>query len=121
MDNNRFNGSVPHSLSKLKNLKCMNLKNNQFQGGLPWIEQLTNLEIVELRNNSLSGTLSLTPSQYKKMKFLGVGGSGLAFNRSYITSMFPHLLDYGDHFCTHTFVENAADCLEEDTTWSIHA
>ena len=121
LDNNRFNGSVPHSLSKLKNLKCMNLKNNQFQGGLPWIEQLTNLEIVELRNNSLSGTLSLTPSQYKKMKFLGVGGSGLAFNRSYITSMFPHLLDYGDHFCTHTFVENAADCLEEDTTWSIHA
>ncbi len=105
--NNHFNASVPSTYSKLTHLTCLNLRNNNFKGNLRWIEQLSNLQVLDLRSNNFLGNFSLLFLQ--KLRFLGIRGSGIELNATYVKSILPHLSDYGDHFQTSDFQNDRED------------
>ena len=99
---NQLNTSVPLHFSNLTNLECLNLRNNQLKGTLPWINRLTKLKRLDLRNNTFSGEFP-SIDQLKDLEYLGIGGSGFQFNQSFIQTMLPQLIFYGDHFRTSDF------------------
>ncbi|PWA56511.1 leucine-rich repeat domain, L domain-like protein [Artemisia annua] len=57
LDNNNLHGPVPHSLNTLKNLKRLELQNNQLSNSLPELTQLANLSFLDVSNNLISGEL----------------------------------------------------------------
>ncbi|TQD70562.1 hypothetical protein C1H46_043903 [Malus baccata] len=65
---NKFTGSIPVEMGKLRSLYVLNLSSNALKGEIP--SSLGNLRLVEsldLSNNSLSGEI---PSQLTKLTFL---------------------------------------------------
>ena len=53
--NNSLTGSLPGEIRFLKNLKVLNLSNNQFTEIPAEIGQLRNLEVLDLSNNQITG------------------------------------------------------------------
>ncbi|KAL9300493.1 putative leucine-rich repeat domain superfamily [Arabidopsis thaliana] len=58
LGNNKFDGSIPESISKFSKLKMFSLTNNNFIGTIPKsISQLHNLYILDLSYNKMEGTV----------------------------------------------------------------
>ncbi len=55
LSGNSLSGSLPGEIRFLKNLKVLNVSNNQFTGVPAEIGQLQNLEVLDLSNNNLTG------------------------------------------------------------------
>ncbi|CAO2171407.1 unnamed protein product [Urochloa humidicola] len=69
LDNNRFNGTIPASLSGLQHLQLLGLDGNRFTGNIPAeLGQLTNLQELYLANNPFdAGQL---PASFKNLDSL---------------------------------------------------
>jgi len=67
---NRFNGSIPASLSRLRNLRCLQLDNNGLTGMIPTgVGELRSLETLWLAFNSFdTGKL---PTSFKNIQPMG--------------------------------------------------
>ena len=114
LHSNSFNSSVPDTFSKLIHLSCLSMRSSHLKGNLPWIGELRNLELLDLRNNTLEGKLSL--KQLLKLKYLGLGGSGIDMNTSEVQSMLPHLKYHGDHYRHESFTPEMSHSYN---TWCI--
>ena len=90
------------------------MRSSHLKGNLPWIGELRNLELLDLRNNTLEGKLSL--KQLLKLKYLGLGGSGIDMNTSEVQSMLPHLKYHGDHYRHESFTPEMSHSYN---TWCI--
>ncbi|XP_056866060.1 receptor-like protein 48 [Raphanus sativus] len=65
---NKLEGSIPESISLLKELIVLNMSNNAFTGHIsPSLENLTNLQSLDLSLNRLSGEI---PPELGKLTFL---------------------------------------------------
>ena len=100
--NNRFNSTVHPSITRLTNVECLSLRDNQFSGNISWVKKLTRLRWLDLRNNSFHGNFP-DIRRLKSLEYLGLAGSGLSYNASYITSQIPHLEYKGGFFRTRDF------------------
>jgi hypothetical protein len=56
------------------------------------------------------------PSQLLKLKYLGLGGSGIDMNTSEVQSMLPHLKYHGDHYRHESFTPEMSHSYN---TWCI--
>ncbi len=72
--NNSLEGSLPGEIRFLKNLKVLNLSNNNFTGVPAEIGQLSNLEVLDLSNNNLTG-LPNELANLKNLKLLKLSGN----------------------------------------------
>lgn len=71
--NNLFTGDIPRELLVSKNIRRIDLSENEFLGTLPNITFARNLESFEARNNLLFGSLPSTLFQCKDLKILDLG------------------------------------------------
>uniref|UniRef100_A0A1D1ZF29 Receptor-like protein 12 n=1 Tax=Anthurium amnicola TaxID=1678845 RepID=A0A1D1ZF29_9ARAE len=77
LSNNRFEGAVPSSMWKLKNLVVLNVSRNSLGGPIPpAVKNLASLESLDLSRNMLSGAI---PNELAQLTFLGV--LDLSYNR----------------------------------------
>jgi len=97
LDGNRFNTSVPTAVRNNIHLRCLNLRNNAFFGGMDWLQDMPDLRWLDVRHNTLQGHMPALHSR-APLEFLGLGSSGLVYNESYILSRWPRLENHGDHF-----------------------
>ncbi|KAB2005663.1 hypothetical protein ERO13_D11G262200v2 [Gossypium hirsutum] len=76
---NRFDGEIPESIGKLKELHLLNFSNNNLVGGIPIaIAKLTNLESLDLSQNKLVGRIPMELStQLTFLSFLNVSHNRL--------------------------------------------
>lgn len=72
--NNSLSGSLPGEIRFLKNLKVLNLSNNQFTGVPAEIGQLQNLEVLDVSNNKITG-LPNELGNLKNLKVLKLKGN----------------------------------------------
>ncbi|PWA49476.1 leucine-rich repeat protein [Artemisia annua] len=58
---NRLEGEVPHSLSKCRSLKVLDLGNNKLNGTFPeWLGGLSNLQVLLLKSNNFHGPIGIS-------------------------------------------------------------
>ena len=74
LSNNKLDGALQSQVGNLKNLKILNLSNNNFTGVPAEVGQLKNLEILNLSNNSLTG-LPNELGNLSKLKLLDLSGN----------------------------------------------
>jgi len=74
LSNNMLDGALQSQIGNLKNLKILNLSNNNFTGVPAEVGQLKNLEILNLSNNSLTGLPNELGNLYK-LKLLDLSGN----------------------------------------------
>jgi Leucine-rich repeat (LRR) protein len=68
LSNNKFNGTIPNEIGRLKSLTTLNLSFNYLSGEIPQqLCSLTNLEVLDLSNNYLTGEI---PLALNKLTFL---------------------------------------------------
>jgi len=87
---NQFNGSIPTSLSKLRNLRFLELEYNGLTGTIPTeLGELSLLETLSLAYNSFDpGKLPTSFRNMTKLVRLWAGGCGLVGNfPSYVVIM----------------------------------
>ena len=97
LDGNRFNTTVPTAVRNNTHLRCLNVRNNSFSGGMEWLQELAHLQWLDVRHNTFQGHMpEIHPSA--PLEFLGLGSSGFVYNESYILSRWPRLENHGDHF-----------------------
>ena len=71
---NNLSGALPSQIGNLKNLKVLNVSNNNFTGVPAEIGQLSQLEILDLSNNSLTG-LPNELGNLKNLKTFNISGN----------------------------------------------
>ena len=74
LSSNSLDGSLPGEIRFLKNLKVLNLSNNNFTGVPAEIGQLSNLEVLDLSNNKITG-LPNELANLKNLKLLKLSGN----------------------------------------------
>lgn len=74
LSNNLLEGSLPGEIRFLKDLKVLNLSNNQFTGLPAEIGQLANLEVLNVANNKLTG-LPQELGNLKNLRLLNLSGN----------------------------------------------
>lgn len=74
VSNNKLDGALQSQVGQLKNLKVLNLSNNEFTGVPAEIGQLKNLEILNLSNNKLTG-LPNELGNLSNLKLLDLSGN----------------------------------------------
>ncbi|XP_008443838.2 putative leucine-rich repeat receptor-like serine/threonine-protein kinase At2g24130 [Cucumis melo] len=86
LDDNLIYGSIPPSISNLRNLTLLNLSSNLLNGTIPSeLSRLRNLERFYLSNNSLSGEI---PSSLGEIPHLGL----LDLSRNKLSGLIPEAL-----------------------------
>ncbi|KAH9665505.1 protein STRUBBELIG-RECEPTOR FAMILY 6 [Citrus sinensis] len=71
LENNKFTGNVPYSISQMKTLKYVNIAHNQLQGQLnDMFGQLPSLSTLDLSFNTLSGNLPQSFSSLSSLSSL---------------------------------------------------
>lgn len=74
VSNNKLDGALQSQIGQLKNLKVLNLSNNEFTGVPAEVGQLKNLEILNLSNNKLTG-LPNELGNLSNLKLLDLSGN----------------------------------------------
>jgi len=74
LSNNALTGALPSQVGALRNLKVLNLSNNNFTGVPAEIGQLSKLEVLDLSNNKLTG-LPNELGNLSNLKLLDVSGN----------------------------------------------
>uniref|UniRef100_A0A0E0PUT5 non-specific serine/threonine protein kinase n=1 Tax=Oryza rufipogon TaxID=4529 RepID=A0A0E0PUT5_ORYRU len=73
-----LDGDIPFSVSKLKHIESLILKNNQLIGVIPsTLSQLPNLKILDLAQNKLSGEIPRLIYWNEVLQYLGLRGNNL--------------------------------------------
>ncbi|TYI57609.1 hypothetical protein E1A91_D11G294000v1, partial [Gossypium mustelinum] len=81
---NRFDGEIPESIGKLKELHLLNFSNNNLVGGIPVaIAKLTNLESSDLSQNKVVGRIPMELST--QLTFLSI----LNVSHNRLTGLIP--------------------------------
>ena len=76
--NMELNGTIPHEIGNLTELKQLGLKSNNFNGGIPEsIGELTNLTQLSLSNNLLNDSLHESLGNLSKLILLDVSNNNL--------------------------------------------
>ncbi|CAI8584633.1 unnamed protein product [Vicia faba] len=70
LSSNRFNGSIPVSLSNLTQLSGLNLASNDLSGDIPDLN-LSRLQTLNLSNNDLHGTVPRSLRRFPDSAFVG--------------------------------------------------
>ena len=71
---NKLTGTLPAEIRQLKNLRILNVSNNQMTGVPAEIGQLQNLQILDLSNNQLTG-LPNELGNLKNLQILNLSGN----------------------------------------------
>lgn len=74
VSHNNLEGSLQAEIRHLKNLKSLDLSDNNFSGVPAEIGQLANLESLDLSNNKITG-LPLELGNLSRLKFLDLSGN----------------------------------------------
>ncbi|KAL6635219.1 hypothetical protein ACP70R_027890 [Stipagrostis hirtigluma subsp. patula] len=78
LSSNSLEGDIPFSISKLKQLENLILKNNQLVGVIPsTLSQLPNLKILDLAQNKLSGAIPNLIYWNEVLQYLGLRSNNL--------------------------------------------
>ncbi|KAB1670444.1 hypothetical protein ES319_1Z167200v1 [Gossypium barbadense] len=101
---NRFDGEIPESIGKLKELHVLNFSNNNLVGGIPVaIAKLINLESLDLSQNKLEGRIPMElGTQLTFLAFLNV-----SYNR--LTGFIPQGTQF-ESFQINSFDGNPGLC-----------
>ncbi|KAL2460566.1 Leucine-rich repeat receptor-like serine/threonine-protein kinase BAM3 [Abeliophyllum distichum] len=74
IDGNNFTGEI--KIENMRNLRFLNISNNQFGGNLDWnYSSLANLEVFDAYNNNFTALLPLGVLDLKNLKHLELGGN----------------------------------------------
>ena len=85
LDGNELVGSIPSGISKLNQLKSLNLDENALYGTLPHtIGNLTNLEYLSAKGNTLSGGLPSTMKTMKSLTTLNLADNAMSGNLQHL-------------------------------------
>ena len=74
LSHNTLDGALQSQVGQLKNLKVLNLSNNNFTGVPAEVGQLKNLEVLNLSHNKLTG-LPSELGNLSKLKLLDISGN----------------------------------------------
>ncbi|XP_065873304.1 receptor-like protein EIX2 isoform X2 [Euphorbia lathyris] len=111
---NSFNGSIPHSMSKLRNLSFLDLSSNYLSGKIPSnLEDLQNLMVLDLSKNNLVGDIPSSICSLPSLLWLKLSSNNLTGKLSLTlrncTGLFS--IDLGYNRLTGTISEWIADKL----------
>ncbi|XP_075522287.1 putative leucine-rich repeat receptor-like protein kinase At1g68400 [Primulina tabacum] len=87
LENFDFNGTFPHSLTLLTQLRVLSLKENGFSGSIPDLSSLTSLKLLFVSHNKFSGEFPVSVALLTKLYRLDLsyndfsGGIPLGLNR----------------------------------------
>ncbi|KAL2477579.1 Leucine-rich repeat receptor-like serine/threonine-protein kinase BAM1 [Forsythia ovata] len=74
IDGNNFTGEI--KIENMRNLRFLNISNNQFSGNLDWnYSSLANLEVFDAYNNNFTALLPVGVLDLKNLKHLELGGN----------------------------------------------
>lgn len=75
LQNNRFSGEVPVTLSSLVRLRILDLSLNKFSGELGFLKYFPNLEKLSLDNNLFTGKVPESLRSFRNLRFFNISGN----------------------------------------------
>ncbi|CAN7031515.1 unnamed protein product [Brassica rapa subsp. trilocularis] len=104
LQQNKFNGHIPKSISKISNLKNLDLHDNNFTGSVP---NLANLEYLDLSYNKLEGEI---PGSLGDMLELMLSHNSFSsFGNQWILVQ----IVFEDHYLVNSFGGSIPQCLRD--------
>ncbi|OMO87299.1 hypothetical protein COLO4_20701 [Corchorus olitorius] len=95
LSKNFLNGTIPSSMTKLKNLRGMSLSNNLFSGNIPMWKPLANLRILDFSKNNLSGGIPRSICSHPSLEILKLSGNNLSGTLSSLQNCKGRLTELG--------------------------
>ncbi|XP_078148859.1 leucine-rich repeat receptor protein kinase HPCA1-like [Carex rostrata] len=77
LNNNKLSGSIPTSITNLRNLSVLNLANNTLTGNIPDLTAFINLNVVFLDFNQFDGTLDMGSSLGQDVKIVSINNNNI--------------------------------------------
>ncbi|KAL6658850.1 hypothetical protein ACP70R_002890 [Stipagrostis hirtigluma subsp. patula] len=103
ISNNRFEGTIPKSIGRVKSLHILNMSHNAFTGEIPaQFRGMTDLEALDLSCNQLSGEI---PEELTDLTFLSV----LNLSNNHLVGKIPQAHQFST-FGSSSFEGNAGLC-----------
>uniref|UniRef100_A0A803LVG1 Uncharacterized protein n=1 Tax=Chenopodium quinoa TaxID=63459 RepID=A0A803LVG1_CHEQI len=103
LSNNRFNGTIPSAIGRLKQLHVLDLSRNDITGNIPdKLSGLQNLEVLDLSFNDLQGSI---PSSLNSLTFL----SKFSVAHNHLQGEIPTGVQF-QSFPTSSFEDNSNLC-----------
>ncbi|CAA3010158.1 probable inactive receptor kinase At2g26730 [Olea europaea subsp. europaea] len=95
---NNFLGSLPTSISQLKNLKSLDISRNKFSGPLPDLPEISDLEVFQAQNNQFIG--AIPNFDYSELSLFNVSNNNFS----------GEIPDRGIHFDINSYLNNPQLC-----------
>ncbi|KAE8689179.1 LRR receptor-like serine/threonine-protein kinase ERL1 [Hibiscus syriacus] len=119
---NELYGDIPFSISKLKQLELLILKNNQLVGPIPsTLSQIPNLKVLDLAQNRLSGEIPRLIYWNEVLQYLGLRGNNLVGTLSLDICQLTGLwyFDVRNNSLTGSIPQNIGNCTAFQLTGEI--
>ncbi|ORX45224.1 L domain-like protein [Piromyces finnis] len=85
LSENKFEGDIPNTYASLTNLNTLILSNNHLSGTLPeWINSLNNLEILWINDNNFHGAMSESFAELTKLQSLKLNNNKFEGDMSFL-------------------------------------